>query len=311
MMKRQPVQEALTTELFQIPGTTVKMQKIVGPVHPMVPPVDLAYVFRQDLVEQVAFGVANGMNVMLVGETGVGKSTLIEQLAAQLNHPLTRINVHGESDTAVLIGRDFPTIVNGEKTLTYRWGPLPKAMVTPGHWFLLDEIDSALQPVLFVLQQMLERHGRLILEDADSTIVERAPGFNFFASGNTVGIGARHKLLYTGTNKLNEATLDRFDMVIHVPELDPKTEEEVIARNVPSLDRDYIRGIVRIAKEVREQLRDDAISCTFSTRRCIQWARVMLHFHPYIAARLTVLNKLGVEDYRVLEGVVSRFFGKV
>jgi MoxR-like ATPase len=115
--------------------------------------------------------------------------------------------------------------------------------------------------------------------------------------------------MYAGTNRTNEATLDRFDCVIHVTEMDGKLEEEVVARNAPDLDRDFVKAIIRIATEVRDQLRDDQLSCTFSTRRCIQWAQAMRTFHPLRAARLSVLNKLGVEDCKVLEGVIQRYFG--
>jgi len=160
-----------------------------------------------------------------------------------------------------------------------------------------------------VLQQMLERGGKLTLEDAAATVVERAKGFMFFATGNSIGIAGRHRTMYAGTNRMNEATLDRFDAVIHVTEMDAKLEEEVVARNAPGLDRDFVKAIVRIAKEVRDQLRDDQLSCSFSTRRCIQWALAMKTFHPLRAARLSVLNKLNAEDCKVLEGVIQRYFG--
>ena len=306
-MNRKPAE--IKTEWVTIPGTNVKMERLVDFSHPLIPQIDPAYQFRKNLVEEVAYASATGENALLVGDAGCGKTSLIEQLAAFLNRPLTRINVHGESDTAVLIGRDMPTEVNGARSLVYRWGPLPKAMVEPYHWFLLDEIDAALQPVLFVLQQMLEANGRLVLEDAASTIVQKAKGFCFFATANTIGIAGRHKLLYSGTNRMNEATLDRFGCVIHVPEMGRVMESEVIAKHAPKLDPDFIAAIVRIAKEVRDQLQDEAMTCTFSTRRCIQWAQAMQRFHPLRAAQLTVLNKLSAEDAKVLGGVVQRYFG--
>jgi MoxR-like ATPase len=183
-------------------------------------------------------------------------------------------------------------------------------MSQPYGWFVLDEMDAALPGVLLVLQRMLEKQGKLVLEDAASTLVERAPGFMFFATGNSIGVAGRHRLMYVGTNRMNEATIDRFDVVIHVIEMTAKLEEEVVARNAPDLDRDFVKAIIRIAKEVREQLADDQLSCSFSTRRCIQWAQAMCRFHPLRAARMTVLNKLSAEDGKVLEGVIQRYFGE-
>jgi len=140
--------------------------------------------------------------------------------------------------------------------------------------------------------------------------LRKHPAFRFFATANTVGVAGRNRLLYSGTmTRMNEATLDRFGCVIHVESMESTLEEKVIAKKVPDLDPDYIKAIVRIANETRKNLQDDRLACTFSTRRCIQWAQAMTRFHPLRAAKVTVLNKLGQDDYKVLEGVIQRFFG--
>ena len=312
-MERSPAE--LVFEDFTIPGTTVVMKRLVNFSHPRIPKIDPGYLFRQDLVEEVAYSVTRGCNTLLVGDTGTGKTSLIEQLAAQLNRPCRRINVNSQTDPAILLGRDKPREIDGVRSLEYVWGPLPEMMATPYAFFILDEIDAAQAGVVLCLQQMLERGGALTLEDANATIVRRAEGFCFFGTANSMGIAGRHRLMYAGTQRVNEATFDRFDLVMHVKEMDAKSEEEVIARNAVELDRDFVKAIVKIAREVREQLKDDQLSCTFSTRRCIQWAQAMCQvsasapFHPLRAARLTVLNKLNAEDFKVLEGVITRYFG--
>jgi len=295
----------------KIPGTEVYLDRVEGLEHPLIPTIDPGYVFRKDLVEEVAFCLQTGANGMLVGDTGSGKSSLVVQLAAQLNRPLRRLNMNGESDTTVLLGRDYPVITaDGVKTMEYRWGPLAEA-VQQGHWFLVDEIDAAMQPVLFVLQQLLEDGGNLILEDTEATVVPKHSAFRFFATANTVGIASRNQLLYGGTmHRMNEATLDRFGVLIEVGYMEPALEERVIASQIPELDGDFVKAIVRIANETRKNLQDDRLSSTFSTRRCIQWGRAMNLFHPVRAARITVLNKLSPDDYKVMEGVIQRFFGK-
>ena len=70
-----------------------------------------------------------------------------------------------------------------------------------------------------------------------------------------------------------------------------------------------LKGICSIAREVRKQLAEEALTCTFSTRRCIQWAKAMTKFHPLRAARMTILNKLNQDDAQVVEGVIQRHFG--
>lgn len=292
-----------------IPGTKVTMPVYPGERHKLVPVLKPNYLFRAAFVEEVAWAVEASENVLLVGDTSSGKSSLVEQLAAQTNTPLRRVNLHGESDTTLFVGRDKPTKVDGVPVMEYVWGLLAEAM-REGYWLLLDEIDAALQPVLFVFQQVLEDGGKLTLEDDHGTVVEKNPDFRIFATSNTIGAAGRHKLLYTGTmGRMNEATLDRFGVVIHLPYLEAKDEVKVISSEVPGLDVDFVKAIVRIANEVRKQMEHEQLSCTMGTRRCIHWARAMLRFHPLRAARVTVLNKLDHDDAKVLEGVVQRYFG--
>lgn len=294
----------------EIPGTGIYLDRVEGINHPLIPDIDPDYVFRKDLVEEVAYCLESGHNCMLVGDAGYGKSTIVEQLAAQLRRPLRRMNLHGESDTTVLLGRDYPALTeDGTRTMQFRRGPLPEA-VDLGYWFLVDEIDAALQPVLFCLQQLLEDGGKLILEDTEGTVLRRHGAFRFFATANSVGIASRNRLLYSGTmTRMNEATLDRFGAVVHVRAMEPEDEIKVISRKVSALDKDFVEAIVRIANEARRDLNNDRIACVFSTRRCLQWAHAMTRFHPMRAAQITVLNKLGEDDAKVIEGVIQRYFG--
>ncbi len=303
-VKREAAPQARVT----IPGTKVTLVKRDG-THPLVPEIDPTYIFRPTLVEEVAFAIECKQNCMLVGDAGTGKSTLVEQIAAQTNHPLRRVNLHGETDTSLFVGREKPTEIDGKRTLEYRWGILATAMAE-GQWLLLDEFDAGMQPVLFVLQSVLEDGGKLLLEDGLGTVVRKHPDFRIFATANTVGVASRNKLMYSGTmNRLNEATLDRFGAIIHVEALNAEDEEKLIAERVPALDRDFVQAIVRIARDVRSQLKNEQLACTMSTRRCLQWAQAMTMFHPVRAARLTFLNKLSAEDGAVLESVVQKFFG--
>lgn len=296
------------TKTVTIPGTTVKMEAIDGPKHPLVPKADPTYVFRQELVEEVAYAVETHTNCMLVGGTGIGKSSLIVQLAAFLNQPLRREGMHGESDTEKFIGKEYPTVVAGERQMIWRNGILADAMLN-GHWFLADEWDAALQPILYAFQSVLEDNARLPLNNSEGTVVTPTVGWQMFGSGNTIGIASKDRLLFAGTNRQNEATLDRWGTVIYVDYPDEHVEFKIISQKVPDLDVDFVRAILMIAKEVRGQLKDEQLSCSLSTRRCIDWARAMTRFPPMRAAKLAVLNKVGPEDYKILEGVIQRVFG--
>lgn len=294
----------------RVPGTQVALPVRQGPKHALVPDLDPDYVFRPAYVAEAVYALKNRQNCLLIGDAGVGKTSLVEQLAALGNHPVRRVNCHGESDTTLFVGRDRPTEKDGVRQFVYELGILAEAM-TEGYWLLLDEIDAALQPVLFVLQQVLEDDGKLLLEDGKGTVVRKHPDFRIWATANTVGIASRNRLLYSGTvGRMNEATLDRFGCVSHVQPMEPELEQKVLAAKHPDIDPDILGGMIKIANETRTQLKNEQLSCTFSTRRLLQWANAMGEFMPLHAARLTVLNKLNAEDYKVLEGVIKRYFGE-
>jgi hypothetical protein len=64
--------------------------------HPDVPAIDEHYIFREDLLIKTLYAVLTNQRMYLQGHTGSGKTTLVEQVAAHLNWPFTRINFDSE-----------------------------------------------------------------------------------------------------------------------------------------------------------------------------------------------------------------------
>ena len=56
------------------------------------------------LLESLGVAVLEMELVLLVGETGVGKTAAVQFLAHQLGHPLRIINMNQQSDVADLLG---------------------------------------------------------------------------------------------------------------------------------------------------------------------------------------------------------------
>ena len=80
--------------------------------------------------------------VLLEGPPGVGKTSLIEQLAKATGRKLLRVNLSEQTDMIDLLGSEFP--VDSETSVSFKWcdGPLLKA-IKEGHWFMLDEMNLA------------------------------------------------------------------------------------------------------------------------------------------------------------------------
>ncbi|CAF4538421.1 unnamed protein product [Didymodactylos carnosus] len=89
------------------------------------------------------------IHLLLQGETGVGKSSLILDVAADLKKPLIRFNLSSKTDIAGLFGSvKLKTIKKSanenqqEIELDYEEGPFTTAY-RYGHWLLLDEMNLA------------------------------------------------------------------------------------------------------------------------------------------------------------------------
>ena len=137
----------------------------------------------------------------ITGLSGNGKTFGVEQVCAQLNRELIRVNITIETDEDDLIG-GF-RLVNGETV--WHNGPVIEALER-GAILLLDEIDLASNKIL-CLQPILEGNG-IFLKKIGRFVNPRA-GFNVIATANTKGKGSDDGR-FIGTNVLNEAFLERF-----------------------------------------------------------------------------------------------------
>jgi MoxR-like ATPase len=294
--------------LTEIPGTEIKMMAL-RTRHRDVPAAR-PYVFDAVQVRQIAVGVRLGMNIALTGPTGCGKTTLPLALASVLNRPVVRFNCHGETRVSNMIGLDRPVAVEGVLTLQFSERALLRAM-REGYWVVFDEIDAAAPPVLFVLQSVLEEgNRRVFVPELDAEVVA-APGFQVFATGNTLGFRNAARAAHSGTNPMNDAFLDRFGMVIGCDY--PSKDDEVlrVSANVPDCPRLIVEAICRVASELRA---DTKFRSDFSTRRCVQWARLVPELGGasaiFEAADCAVTRKMkNATDAVVFKEILQRICG--
>jgi cobaltochelatase CobS len=293
---------------FEIPNTTVKM-KPRAEHHEDAPEIK-PYIFNQKQVQQIAVGVKLGLNIALTGPTGCGKTTLPTQLAAQLGYPVIRFNCNGETRVSSMVGMDRPAVQDGALTLKFSPAALIKAM-REGYWVILDEIDAALPSVLFVLQPVLEEDNRQLFVPELNETVEAHDDFRIFATGNTFGYRATARSAHAGTNPMNDAFVDRFGMLIACDYPNRAEELERLKVNCPDVSPLALDGISRVAEALRS---DEKFKADFSTRRCVQWARLVpeLGGLPMIfdAAECAVVRKLrNPTDAAVTREVMQRIFG--
>lgn len=153
-----------------------------------------------------------GEPVLLVGETGCGKTTVCQLLSELLSRPLSILNCHQNTETSDILGCLRPTRDSSASSSLFTWydGPLVQAM-KQGSLFLLDEISLAEDAVLERLNSVLEPNGTLVLAEYvggtggyDKQTIRPASGFAVLATMNPGGDYGKKELSPALRNRFTE-----------------------------------------------------------------------------------------------------------
>ena len=201
--------------------------------------------------------------VYITGDTGNGKTTMIEQACAQLGRELYRVNITAQTDEDDLLG-GF-RLINGETV--WSDGPVVRAMKS-GAILLLDEIDYGSE-LMSCLQSVLEGKGVFLKKIGQ--FVKPAAGFNILATANTKGKGSESGR-FANTNVLNEAFLDRFDWTVENDYPSESIEKKILQANMRKfgkMDEDFAAQLTVWAGHVRKAFKEEAVDDNISTRRLV------------------------------------------
>lgn len=273
-----------------------------------VPEIDDAYVFDPDTTLAILAGFAHNRRVMIQGYHGTGKSTHIEQVAARLNWPSIRINLDAHISRIDLIGRDAIVLKDGLQVTEFKEGILPWALQRPVA-LTFDEYDAGRPDVMFVIQRVLETDGRLTLLDQNRVITPN-PYFRLFATTNTVGLGDTSGL-YHGTQAINQAQMDRWNIVVALNYLPAETEQKIVKSKSPETDDALIADMVKVAELTRQGFMNGDISTVMSPRTVITWAQNAQIFGSVgFAFRLSFLNKCDEAERPLVSEYYQRVFNE-
>jgi cobaltochelatase CobS len=279
----------------------------VGSVHvpinrnntsPYIPAEQFYIAPSQGYLEKIAYATVNNLPVLLIGETGVGKTLAVRYLAWKTNNGLRRVNLNGATTVDEFLGK---LLINEQGTYWVN-GVLVDAMLS-GDWILLDEINACLPEIAFSLHSLLDDDRMVVLMEYDGRIVRPHPDFHVFASMNP-----SEEARYGGTKTLNEALLDRFPVVIRMEYLVEEEEIEAVIAQSGNTDRESITRMVRVARDVRDAIHNEKVFGSFSTRRLIDWARMSIKFDVHESAHFTILSKLNKYDAQVVEDIIDLYF---
>lgn len=282
---------------------------------PMIPKVDEAYVFSPYHTERLlAFSLRPAKRAaFLHGPTGSGKSTLPEQICARLRIPMFRINLSRDSTSESLMG-GIKTKPNEHGNIMLDWSPGPIELAAMcGGWVLIDEFSFTPPGTNTAMQRVLERGGDLYLEakpNEHERLVKPKGTFKMIATDNTRLQGDSNGN-FVGTHVQNEATINRFQLTLHVPYMDEDHELALVKGKVPTIDDTQLKRMREAAKLIRTAYDKGEITLTLSPRGLIEWAEEAVFWDDVATAFCdTFWNKLGTDAQAVAGEIYRKVFGQ-
>ncbi len=258
-------------------------------------PKSLPYKDSNHLLEKVSVAIEKNIPVLLIGETGTGKTSLVRYLANQTNNGFRRVNHNGATTTDDILGK---ILINKEGTY---WvdGVLIESM-RKGLWYLADEVNVASPEINFIYHSLLDDDRCIILTENKGEIIIPHPNFRFFGAMNP-------PTNYAGTKELNKALLSRF-LVVKTDFPTPKVEEKILVERT-GIKLNIASRMIKFAVDVRSTQKKGNIEFVLSTRELLFWAMLYNLYQKYTSsAEMSLLNKVGEDDFEVIKDLLSLHF---
>lgn len=276
------------------------------------PKIDENYIFDEGTTKSILAGFVFNQRVLIQGMHGSGKSTHIEQVAARLNWPCVRVNFDSQITRLDLVGKDIITIKDNQQITQFKEGIIPFALQN-NIALIFDEYDAIRPDVSFVIHRLLEEEGKFSLLE-ENKVISPSQYFRIFATSNTLGLGDDLGI-YHGTNLINQAQMDRFNIVESLNYLSEEKEIEILFAKLPILNnpihQDTARLMVKLANLTRQSFKNGDISNLISLRTLISWGKNIEIFGSVKKSFiLSFYNKLIDEEKLVLSEFYQRVFGE-
>ena len=277
-----------------------------------VPDIDKDYKFDRDTTLAIIAGFKYNKKVIIHGYHGTGKSTHIEQIAARLNWPCIRVNLDSHVSRIDLIGKDTIVLKNNKQVTEFQEGILPWSMQNPVA-LVFDEYDAMRPDVAFLMTKVLESEGGLTLLEKNK-VIKPNNYFRLFATANTIGLGDTTGL-YAGTQQINQAQLDRWNIVTTLNYLSLENEMEIILAKNKNFNnpkgKEKISNMIKVASLTRKGFIAGDISTLMSPRTVLHWAENTQIFKDIgYAFRVTFLNKCDEIEKNIIAEYYQRCFGE-
>jgi midasin len=208
--------------------------------------------------------------ILLEGNPGVGKTTLVTAIARATGKPLTRLNLSEQTDLMDLFGSDVPMEGGQAGNFAWRDAPFLKAMKN-GDWVLLDEMNLASQSVLEGLNAVLDHRGEVYISELDQTF-HKHPDFRVFAAQNPHHQGG-------GRKGLPASFVNRFT-VVYAEVFHPEDLSLICTKVFPNIPSEEIEKLIRFVATLDEHVQSRAFGALgapweFNLRDTLRWLSLL------------------------------------
>lgn len=240
--------------------------------------------------ERRAIGTAleQNMPVLLIGETGTGKTSIVRHLAYITKRPYVRIGMTGFTTPDELIGSK--SVKDGE---TYYEDGIIVDGMRRGSLLVLDEVNATSPDCMFIVHQLLDDDRRITLPNGE--VIRPHPEFRVMATMNPE---------YEGTRGLNKAFLDRFGVSLVIDVLPPDKETELITERA-SVKAEVAQTLVTIGTMLRKAYAESKIGTFVSTRALIGIAKLSKAMPLQQAFSVGLVNRSSSTDMTVIKDTYS------
>lgn len=303
-------------DLFGLTGKAAAPFKFDVPIwswdsaHPDVPETDPDYEFQPQLLLNVLTALVTNQRLWMYGDTGCGKTTLIEQAMARLNYPVIRINMDSEVTRMDFIGKPDIVVKGGHPVTEFTDGVLPRAMQMPCI-LLVDEVDYIQADVAYLFQPVLEGRNLTLLED-NGRIIQPHSGFRIMATANTQGNGDETGR-YQGAKPQSAAFLDRFTLWCKANYMKQVQVERLLTTKYPSLG-DKAAVLAAYAHEHWKAFSAGEVLTPLSPRGLLSCAMTYSMFSGLMSDKAALneamttsfIDRANPEDQATIKGLISR-----
>jgi MoxR-like ATPase len=252
-------------------------------------------------VEALMAALADGLNVLLAGPTGTGKTYAVQR--AVMADVAALVTIEGKEGLTDL---DFLGAILPQPDGARRWvdGPLLRALRQAQHEpvvLFLDEINRIRREYLNLLlglmnpkpAELCERQG-LAVSGSDTFYIVEVP-----MTSEAVWCPVEHLRVIGAGNfggdyavyPLDPAVRRRFDLVLEFDYLPLEQEQALVQTRVP-LDAKMVHALCLVAQYTRQMRRNGDLPGCVDTASLLQWARLCARHRAATIADVMRLGRL-------------------